>query len=65
MGLPAELLHRACVVPRGDEAFGQLGDPAQLVTRALQVHLPHARGEPEVVVLAHGLQDIASFSIGL
>jgi len=65
VGLAAELLHGVDVVPCGDEALGQLGDPAQLVTRSLQVPLPHAGGEPEVLVLAHSHQDIASFSFGL
>jgi hypothetical protein len=65
VGLAPQLLERVDVVPRGDEALDQLGDQAQLVTRSLQVPFPHAGGEPEVVVLGHGLQDITSFIFGL
>jgi hypothetical protein len=65
VGLAPELLERVDVVSRGDEALDQLGDQAQLVPRSLQVSLPHPGGEPEVVVLAHELQDITSFIFGL
>jgi hypothetical protein len=61
MRLAAELVDGVNVIPRHDKAFGQLCDPAQLVARSLQVHLAHAGREPEVLHLAHGVQDIASF----
>jgi len=65
VGLATELGNGVDIVSRGDESLGQLRYPAQLVSRSLQVSLPHAGGEPEVVVLAHGLQDITSFIFGL
>jgi hypothetical protein len=65
VGLAAELVDSVDVVPRRDEALGQFGNRAQLAARSLQVHLAHAGGEPEVVDLAHGLQDITSLSFDL
>src|SRR2546425_5522268 len=65
MRLPAQILDRRDVVAGVDEPLGQLGDPSQLVPRSLQVLVPEAGGEPEVGVLAHGLQDIASFIFDL
>jgi hypothetical protein len=65
VALPAQPLHRVHVVPRGDKALRQGGQLRQPVARTPQVVLPQAGGEPEVVVLAHGLQDIASFPFGL
>jgi hypothetical protein len=61
VSLAAELLDGIEVVPTRDEPLGQLGDPSQLIAHALEVLLPQAGGESEVVVLAHGLQDTASF----
>lgn len=60
MGLAAELVDGVDVISRRDEAFGQLGDPAQLVARSMQVSLAHAGGESEILHLAHGVQDITS-----
>ena len=65
MRLPAELLDRRDIIACGDEAFGQLGDLSQLVARALEVLAPYSGREPEVVDLAHGLQDITSLFLGL
>ncbi|MDP3910094.1 MAG: hypothetical protein Q8Q14_06855 [Gemmatimonadales bacterium] len=65
MRFPAQLFERREVVARGDKALGQLGDPAQLVAHSLQIFVPHTGGEPEVIDLAHGLQDITSLSVGL
>jgi hypothetical protein len=65
VALATQLLHRVHVVPRGDKALRQGGELRQPVARTPQVVLPKAGGEPEVVVLAHGLQDIATFPFGL
>jgi hypothetical protein len=65
VALPAQLLHRVHVIPRDDQALRQNGELRQPLARTPQIVFPQAGGEPEVVVLAHGLQDIATFPFGL
>src|SRR3989449_8773673 len=65
MGVAAQCFDCGRVVARSDQPFSQLCDRSELIAGSLQVLVPYSGREPEVVDLAHGVQDITSLSFDL